>query len=289
MLASAGLVETVAELLGGAGRARRGRPGRASPSTATRCSPPGAGLRTDARCCRAATVATPNLDEVAQLTGVQVEDEADLRRAADAVLAFGPRWALIKGGHLPGDAGRPAHRRHRGALAARAARHDNRHTHGTGCTLASAIASQLALGRRRPGGRGRRPRSTSPGAIAARLPAGRRASARWTTPGAWRLSRARARRPVTGTKGRSTAGWTGSPGNRKRPRCDERRALARDLAGLDARGADVQPLRRAAHHGTHALDVRVPAAAGTAVRVGDVVAEARPLAADVAVGSHGFS
>ncbi|MFG2192653.1 bifunctional hydroxymethylpyrimidine kinase/phosphomethylpyrimidine kinase [Streptomyces sp. NPDC048639] len=92
-----------------------------------------------------ATVATPNTDEVAQLTGVRVAAESDLRPAADAVLAFGPRWALIKGGHLDGDAvdlltdGTEEH-------WLRAERHDNRHTHGTGCTLASAIAAQLAKG-----------------------------------------------------------------------------------------------------------------------------------------------
>ncbi|MFK8849329.1 bifunctional hydroxymethylpyrimidine kinase/phosphomethylpyrimidine kinase [Streptomyces sp. Ac-502] len=92
-----------------------------------------------------ATLATPNLDEVAQLTGVRVRDEADLPRAAAAVLGFGPRWALIKGGHLAGDAvdlltdGTEEH-------WLRAPRHDNRHTHGTGCTLASAVAARLALG-----------------------------------------------------------------------------------------------------------------------------------------------
>jgi len=84
-------------------------------------------------------------------------------------------------------------------------------------------------------------------------------------------------------KNRSTRGWTGSAPNRRG------RALgtsARDLAGLDARGASVHALRRPTDHGTHALDVRVPATGRTAVRVGNVVAEARPLAADVAVGSH---
>ncbi|MET9296966.1 bifunctional hydroxymethylpyrimidine kinase/phosphomethylpyrimidine kinase [Streptomyces sp. NPDC003077] len=92
-----------------------------------------------------ATVATPNLDEVEQLTGVRVREEGDMRRAAAAVLAFGPRWALIKGGHLAGDAvdlltdGTEEH-------WLRAVRHDNRHTHGTGCTLASAVASRLAHG-----------------------------------------------------------------------------------------------------------------------------------------------
>ncbi|GLW06084.1 hydroxymethylpyrimidine/phosphomethylpyrimidine kinase [Microtetraspora sp. NBRC 13810] len=92
-----------------------------------------------------ATVATPNLWEVAQLTGVKVEDERGLRRAAEAVLALGPTWALIKGGHLPGE---PVDLLTDGdqEFLLTAGRHDNRHTHGTGCTLASAIASHLALG-----------------------------------------------------------------------------------------------------------------------------------------------
>jgi hydroxymethylpyrimidine/phosphomethylpyrimidine kinase len=92
-----------------------------------------------------ATVVTPNLYEVAQLTGVKVTDEAGLREAAEAVHALGPQWVLVKGGHLEGDAvdllfdGTTQHE-------FRAPRLDNRHTHGTGCTLASAIASYLALG-----------------------------------------------------------------------------------------------------------------------------------------------
>ncbi|GDY67497.1 hypothetical protein SAV14893_068900 [Streptomyces avermitilis] len=51
-----------------------------------------------------ATVATPNLDEVAQLTGIAVNDESGMRRAAAHLLAYGPRWVLVKGGHLPGEA-----------------------------------------------------------------------------------------------------------------------------------------------------------------------------------------
>ena len=92
-----------------------------------------------------ATVVTPNLPEVEQLTGVRAQEEGDLERAAEAVLALGPRWVLIKGGHLSGEAvdlltnGTTTH-------VFRAPRLDNRHTHGTGCTLASAIASRLALG-----------------------------------------------------------------------------------------------------------------------------------------------
>ncbi|WP_329137027.1 bifunctional hydroxymethylpyrimidine kinase/phosphomethylpyrimidine kinase [Streptomyces sp. NBC_01476] len=95
----------------------------------------------------AATVVTPNLDEVTQLTGLVVTDEEGMRTAARRILAYGPRWALVKGGHLPGSAqasdllsdGTEEH-------WFRAARHDNRHTHGTGCTLAAATASYLALG-----------------------------------------------------------------------------------------------------------------------------------------------
>ncbi|MCZ4125673.1 bifunctional hydroxymethylpyrimidine kinase/phosphomethylpyrimidine kinase [Streptomyces sp. H39-S7] len=92
-----------------------------------------------------ATVATPNLDEVTQLTGVVVDGEAAMRGAAEAVLALGPRWALIKGGHLDGDAADLLFDGSR-EYWFRTARRDNRHTHGTGCTLASAIASYLALG-----------------------------------------------------------------------------------------------------------------------------------------------
>jgi hydroxymethylpyrimidine/phosphomethylpyrimidine kinase len=97
-----------------------------------------------------ATLATPNLDEVAQLTGVHADSRDGMRRAAAAVLALGPRWVLVKGGHLPpraseGEAldlltdGGDEHWLH-------APRHPNRHTHGTGCTLAAAAASHLARG-----------------------------------------------------------------------------------------------------------------------------------------------
>ncbi|MFB7268813.1 bifunctional hydroxymethylpyrimidine kinase/phosphomethylpyrimidine kinase [Streptomyces sp. NPDC056244] len=145
MLSSAVLVETVAGLL-----ADTGVPVVVDPVGVSKHGDPLLaasaldGVRT--LLLPVATVATPNLDEVAQLTGVRVEGEADLRRAADALLEFGPRWALIKGGHLPGDAvdlltdGSEEH-------WLRAPRHDNRHTHGTGCTLASAVAAGLAGGK----------------------------------------------------------------------------------------------------------------------------------------------
>ena len=93
-----------------------------------------------------ATVATPNLAEIAALTGVVVRGPDDLAGAAAAVLALGPAWVLVKGGHLQGDAvdllAGPGGEQH----PFTAARHPNDHTHGTGCTLAAAIAAHLALG-----------------------------------------------------------------------------------------------------------------------------------------------
>jgi len=117
-----------------------------------------------------ATVVTPNLYEVEQLTGVVVDDESGLRKAADAVLALGPKAVLVKGGHLAGEAvdllwdGETEHR-------VRAPRLDNRHTHGTGCTLASAIAARLALGDQLPAALGTAKEYVT-GAIAAGFPLG---------------------------------------------------------------------------------------------------------------------
>jgi hydroxymethylpyrimidine/phosphomethylpyrimidine kinase len=96
-----------------------------------------------------ATLVTPNLYEVSQLAGVVVKSEADLLDAAKAMHAFGSRWVLVKGGHLDGDAVDLLYDGGQ-AFTFRAGRLDNRHTHGTGCTLASAITSFLALGHEMP-------------------------------------------------------------------------------------------------------------------------------------------
>ncbi len=145
MLASAELVETVAELLTGldapvvvdpVGISKHGDPLLAASALES--------LRT--KLLPVATVATPNLDEVAWLTGVRVATEADMRRAADAVLSYGPAWALVKGGHLDGAEAVDLLTDGTEEHWLRAPRHDNRHTHGTGCTLASAVAAELAKG-----------------------------------------------------------------------------------------------------------------------------------------------
>ncbi len=92
-----------------------------------------------------ATVLTPNLPEVGMLTGIEPTDEAGMRAAGEQLLAMGARWVLVKGGHLAGDASDVLMGDgHYEVLTA--PRFDNRHTHGTGCTTASAIAALLGRG-----------------------------------------------------------------------------------------------------------------------------------------------
>jgi hydroxymethylpyrimidine/phosphomethylpyrimidine kinase len=142
MLSSAGAVLALAEAL-------QGQPLVIDPvgvsSTGRSLLTPAALDMLRTRLLPLATVVTPNLAEVAALTGLVVEDEAGLQEAAEAVHALGPRWVLVKGGHLPGQ---PTDLLYDGkaALLLRGDRIPTRHTHGTGCTLASALAAHLALG-----------------------------------------------------------------------------------------------------------------------------------------------
>jgi hydroxymethylpyrimidine/phosphomethylpyrimidine kinase len=93
-----------------------------------------------------ATLATPNLGEVRLLTGVDVRSRADLVDAARAVLDLGPKWALIKGGHLEGEDAIDLLSNGTTFLEFPAARHHTAHTHGSGDTLASSITASLARG-----------------------------------------------------------------------------------------------------------------------------------------------
>jgi hydroxymethylpyrimidine/phosphomethylpyrimidine kinase len=97
-----------------------------------------------------ATVITPNLGEATLLTGVRVADETEMIRAAETLRSLGPQWVLVKGGHLPGQ---PVDVLFDGEHMYRftGPRLPDQNTHGTGCTLASAIASYLALGEDVPG------------------------------------------------------------------------------------------------------------------------------------------
>lgn len=94
-----------------------------------------------------ATVLTPNLPEAGALLGRPAPaDEAQMQAAAEALLALGPTWVLVKGGHLSGPrsadllAGEHRH------VWLSAPRVDTKNSHGTGCTLSSSIAARLARG-----------------------------------------------------------------------------------------------------------------------------------------------
>jgi hydroxymethylpyrimidine/phosphomethylpyrimidine kinase len=93
-----------------------------------------------------ALVATPNLGEVELLTGVAVSDAGDMERAASAMLELGCSWVLVKGGHLEGEDAADLLTDGRDRQWLRAPRLEVRDTHGTGCTLAAAITSRLAMG-----------------------------------------------------------------------------------------------------------------------------------------------
>jgi len=94
-----------------------------------------------------ATLVTPNLDEVRLITGIDVVDAETQQAAARALHALGPKWALVKGGHLRSSTHSPDllfdgtdfHEYD-------SPRIDTRHDHGAGDTLAAATASALAHG-----------------------------------------------------------------------------------------------------------------------------------------------
>jgi hydroxymethylpyrimidine/phosphomethylpyrimidine kinase len=95
-----------------------------------------------------ADVVTPNAPEAAVLTGFPIETTDDLRRAGEALLTSGVRAVLMKGGHVGGDSVIDLLITPAGETVLEGSRIATRHTHGTGCTLASACAAGLAQGLR---------------------------------------------------------------------------------------------------------------------------------------------
>ncbi len=93
-----------------------------------------------------ATVLTPNLPEAEILCGGAIGDVGAMRAAGESLLALGCRAVLVKGGHLPGDIVTDVLVTAAGSKMWESPRIASRHTHGTGCTLASAIAAGLAQG-----------------------------------------------------------------------------------------------------------------------------------------------
>jgi len=141
-------------------------------------------------------VVTPNVPEACALLGVGEDAIAtvdDMIEAARALLKLGPRYVFLKGGHLPSGANQSRSRDEeevtdvlvgRGSvqepilLVLRAPRIATRHTHGTGCTTASALAAMLALGHSMPEAASAAKRFVT-AAIRASVPLGRGTGSLW--------------------------------------------------------------------------------------------------------------
>ena len=93
-----------------------------------------------------ADLITPNVPEAEILTGIKIDDVDDLTKAGDALLKMNVYAALMKGGHLKGKSVVDVLVSEEGANIMSGPRIHSRHTHGTGCTLASAVAACMAQG-----------------------------------------------------------------------------------------------------------------------------------------------
>jgi len=146
MLASAELVRTVAEALA----RHRGPPIVVDPvmvakSGDTLLAPDAVAALRD-ELLPLATLVTPNVPETARLSGLPVASEEERRRAGAAIAGAGPA-VLVKGGHAPGDVVVDLLLSEEGWRRFEHPRIATRSTHGTGCTLSSAIAAGLGAGR----------------------------------------------------------------------------------------------------------------------------------------------
>ncbi|KZN24413.1 bifunctional hydroxymethylpyrimidine kinase/phosphomethylpyrimidine kinase [Haladaptatus sp. R4] len=93
-----------------------------------------------------ATLVTPNTDEAEVLTGIELTDDESAESAGTALREMGADAALVKGGHVPGETVRDVLVTADGIEVFEHPRIDTNATHGSGCTLASAITARLALG-----------------------------------------------------------------------------------------------------------------------------------------------
>jgi hydroxymethylpyrimidine/phosphomethylpyrimidine kinase len=149
-----------------------------------------------------ATVVTPNLGEARLLGGVEVADRDGMVAAARALHRLGPTHVLVKGGHLPGDQAADLLFDGRELVWLATPRIDTPHTHGTGCTLAAAIAANLADGLDVAAAVRNAKRYVS-GAIAGGFPLGKGIG---PTDHAWRLRAAGVLRPG-GPNRPAPSGW----------------------------------------------------------------------------------
>jgi len=152
MLGDVGVVETVARVLAGAPHV----PAVVDPVMIAKG---GAPLLADraidavkALMIPRAALLTPNAPEASALTGLPVETIDDQRRAGEALLELGAHAVLMKGGHVANKTEKGGERvvdlliTRDGETSFEGERIDTRHTHGTGCTLASAVAAGLSQG-----------------------------------------------------------------------------------------------------------------------------------------------
>jgi hydroxymethylpyrimidine/phosphomethylpyrimidine kinase len=147
MLATVDVVELVARLLDGPAK---GIPAVIDPVMVAK----GGSSLLEARAAEAvrsllvprAALLTPNAPEAEALTGLSVASLDDQRRAGERLLEMGARAVLMKGGHVAGDRVIDLLLSADGETLLEGPRIDTRHTHGTGCTLASACAAGLAKG-----------------------------------------------------------------------------------------------------------------------------------------------
>ena len=94
-----------------------------------------------------ATVLTPNIPEAEVLSEMEIKTEADMEKAAETICNTLGCAVLLKGGHQLNDANDLLFQKGKEPVWFHGKRIDNPNTHGTGCTLSSAIASNLAKGR----------------------------------------------------------------------------------------------------------------------------------------------
>jgi hydroxymethylpyrimidine/phosphomethylpyrimidine kinase len=93
-----------------------------------------------------ADVITPNVPEAERLSGMDIRTSEDLDHAAQTLITLGVPAALVKGGHLRSDTATDVLATRQNMHVFEGPRLDTKHTHGTGCTLASGIAASLAQG-----------------------------------------------------------------------------------------------------------------------------------------------
>lgn len=92
-----------------------------------------------------ATVVTPNIPEAEVIAGLEIQNLNDMKKAAEVIHKMGPKYVLVKGGHMEGEAVDILYDGQNFNYY-NSPRINTKNTHGTGCTLSSAIASNLGKG-----------------------------------------------------------------------------------------------------------------------------------------------